>query len=143
MHPRQGCIQRVSQTCSTTAAAAPVILVLARVKLREDVDEFANAAGCQRPAGIQHRLIIGQPGLGLGEFVHGCAGSNDLGDGDVVGSADRPGNVLTRNLHDDLHHSVKSRLPSRAGGGIVPTSTGDRGSSSLGPRERVYFLVTL
>ncbi len=55
-------------------------------ELRRDIHQLAHARPA--PGGgqiVDHRLVIGEPGLRFGQFFDGRAGSDDLGDGDVVG----------------------------------------------------------
>ena len=42
-----------------------LILLLVRLKLREDIDQFANATARQRLAGVQQRIVVDDPGLSL------------------------------------------------------------------------------
>ena len=108
MHPVRGASDARRSTLLDGRGSTPVVIILARLKLGEDVDEFANAARCQRPPGIEHRLVIGEPGLCLREFVHRRAGSNDLGDGNVVGCANEdlrvglPVEVVFDRINDEV-----------------------------------------
>src|SRR6266404_6316699 len=81
----------------TDDRAGFLVIVLIGLKLREDIDEFANATARQRFADVQQRFVVDDPGLSLGQFVYRRAGSNDFGDGHIVGAADRFDNVLTSN----------------------------------------------
>ena len=83
----------------TAAGAAPAILVIVGLEFGENIDELANPPRRQRPACIHHRLVIGHPGLGFGQFVDGRTGCDDLGDGHVVDRADRLDNVVPGNAH--------------------------------------------
>ena len=82
---------------SMEAGRSPAILIIVGLEFGENIDELANPPRRQRPAGIHHRLVIGHPGLGLGEFLHCRTGRDDLGDGHVVDGADRLDNVLSGN----------------------------------------------
>src|SRR5712672_632832 len=62
----------------TDDRARILVIVLARLKLREDIDEFANTTGRQRFAGVQQRLVVDKPGPSLRQFVCRRAGSNDF-----------------------------------------------------------------
>src|SRR5258707_5743752 len=131
MHPPNGCTSvehcRVARSLASGASGIAddgadllvIVIVLARLKLREDIDEFAHATARQRPAGIHQRFIIGDPGLSFREVLHGRAGSDDLGDGYIVGPANRLGNLVTC----DALHGFKSfnrlRPPSAADGGTA------------------------
>jgi hypothetical protein len=86
------------------------LLVLVRLKLREDIDEFANATARQRLAGVEQRIFVDDSGLRLRQFVGACTGSHDFGDGHIVDPANRLDNVITIKPRHRFHPS-ESRVP--------------------------------
>ena len=71
---------------------------------------------------VPGRLVIGDPGLGFGQFVDGRTGRDHLGDGNVVDGADRLDDVVPGNAqgsHDVLHRGladqIKQSAPFRSG----------------------------
>ncbi len=97
------------------------VMVLARRKLRQNIDEFAHAAGCQRLAGVHQRLVIGKPCVRLGQFVRRRLGSYDLGDGHIVDGADRLDNVVSRDASHASHPKSKLAPPHPPEAGEVAT----------------------
>src|SRR5438034_2770012 len=88
-----------------------LLLVLIRLKLREDIDEFADAPGRQRLAGVEQRIVVGDPGLGFRQFLYRRTRSNDLGDGHIVDFANRLHNVVTRETSHALIPSSSDDPP--------------------------------
>ena len=108
------------------------VVVLARLKLREDVDEFADAPGRQRLAGIHQRLVIGDPGLSLCQIVDRRSGCDDFGDGRIVDPADGPGYVVAGHALHGFHPQAVVRPP---GGGRRRCSRSRSTAAGFSPFE--------
>jgi hypothetical protein len=81
---------------SKSSKSGRFVILLIWIELGEDIDKFTHATDRQRLAGIQQRLVVGDPGLSLRQFIYRRSGSNDLGDGHIIGSTDHLGNVVPR-----------------------------------------------
>ena len=99
----------------------PVVLV-SRLELVQNLHELADPARRQRPAGIHQRLVIGDPGLGCGQFVDGSAGVDDLRDDDIVSAADSV-DLTYFNAGLRIYNVEDPRLPKEVGWFIPPQPT--------------------
>src|SRR5579883_1533558 len=109
---------------------AGVTVVVAGLELGQNLDELADAAFRQRPAGIHQRLVIVDPGLGLGQLLGGRTGSDDLGDQGIIDLADGPDHILA----GDARHGY---APNGSEGSPMRSTWGaSRGSAAQTKRFR-------